>query len=298
MPEPIVDDSQATQSHKSVVLRAPAKLNLSLVVHGPQPNGFHQLETVMATIGLCDELTLSFSEQAGIHLHCHGRDCPGGEDNLIWRSANLLAQFGKIEPAVDIELQKRIPLGGGLGGGSSDAASCLMGLNQFWNLNLSRQELAKIAAKLGSDVPFFLYAPVAHCTGRGEIIEPLDARCTRTVLLILPKLSAPTANVFRHYRYDAEQSNLLAQQANRLIQTGDLDSLVQLGINNLARPCFEQFEPLRQIKEDVEGLGLKPVCLTGSGSTLFATFDHVDSANEWAEKIPQHIDVETLVTHF
>ena len=117
MPEPIVNDSKVVTSCKSVTCRAPAKLNLSLVVHDRGADGYHQLETVMATIGLCDTLTLTPSDQAGIHLICCNEDCPGGPDNLIWHSANLLSQYCEIEPAVTIELEKAIPIGGGLGGG-------------------------------------------------------------------------------------------------------------------------------------------------------------------------------------
>lgn len=298
MPKPSVNDSTVATSHASVTCRAPAKLNLSLVVHGRGTDGFHQLETVMATIGLCDTLTLTLSDQAGIHLICRSDHCPGGPENLIWRSASLLAQYSEMEPAVTIELEKNIPIGGGLGGGSSDAASCLMGLNQLWDLNLAQNELAKIAEKLGSDVPFFLFAPTAFCQGRGEIIEPLTARCRRTVLLVLPNISAATARVFKHYQYHREQSEQLARQARELIQSGDLNALAVCGINNLASACFVQYEPLRILKENIEALGLKPLCLTGSGSTLFATFEQPDEAQKWSKTIQQELHVETLVTQF
>jgi 4-diphosphocytidyl-2-C-methyl-D-erythritol kinase len=298
VPEPILDDSRETELLRSVSLRAPAKLNLSLVVHARRPDGNHQLETVMATIGLADELSLRVTSQPGIFIRATGITCPIGPDNLIWQAVTLLGRYANISPAIEIKLHKRIPLGGGLGGASSDAAVCLIGLNRLWNLDLSVAQLAKIAEELGSDVSFFLYAPVAYCRGRGEIVTPLSGRCQRSLLLILPDIHVSTAQIFHHFQHDPEESDLLALGARTFIDEGDLDTLVTRGINNLAPTCFQQFKKLRELKEAIEAMGLKSICLTGSGATLFATFERPEEAQEWAEQIKQRTDTNTLVTHF
>src|SRR5712692_3030714 len=150
---------------------APAKINLSLRILGRRRDGFHEIETVIAPISLCDELKVD-KEKQGIEFRCDDPSVPQGNDNLAVRAANVFFASTKLKPAISIELKKKIPHGAGLGGGSSDAAATLLALNQLFQTNMSREELAKLGSTIGSDVPFFLFESAAVCRGRGELVEP------------------------------------------------------------------------------------------------------------------------------
>jgi len=283
---------------QSVALRPPAKINLSLVVFDPRPDGFHDLHTVMAAVDLHDDLTLRRKSEGGIELECTGEVCPAGRDNLVYRAVELVAEHAGIAPAVKVRLHKRIPSGAGLGGGSSDAASCLLGLNRLWDLNLSSSELTSLAVRLGSDVPFFLQGPVAVCTGRGEVVIPLPHRCSRTLLLIVPKLEAPTAQVYRHYCHVEKRCDDYMRRVNYFLRQGDLDGLVIQAINSLDDACMKLFASLRQLRGRIESMGIGPLQISGSGSCLFAsTYSH-NQANRWARQLQTLEDASVRAVRF
>jgi len=164
---------------------APAKINLSLKILGRRSGGFHEIETVMAPISLCDEIKIERTDaKDGIEFHCDDASVPQGDDNLIVRAAKSFFAATKLKPAVCVELQKKIPHGAGLGGGSSDAASTLLALNQLFETNLPREALSKIAETIGSDIPFFIFQSAALCKGRGELVTPLKLRQRLSLLLV------------------------------------------------------------------------------------------------------------------
>ena len=160
----------------ALVMQAPAKVNLFLEVLAKRPDGYHDIETLMVAVNLFD--TLKFREEPGgdIRLTCNHPDLSTGSDNLVIRAAALLKQQTGCEKGARIRLTKRIPLAGGLAGGSSDAAATLVGLNRLWKLGLTRARLTDLAKELGSDVAFFFSAPAAWCTGRGERVTPMRLR--------------------------------------------------------------------------------------------------------------------------
>jgi len=271
----------------SVALQAPAKLNLSLVVQGPRDDGYHDLHSVMATLALYDHLRLTHTAQPGIDLHTSGLDVPNDPNNLVVQAALALARDAAIEPALRIDLHKNIPLGGGLGGGSSDAAACLIGLNRLWQLQYSRTQLASIAAQIGSDVSFFLYAPVALCTGRGDIVTPLSLRCRLHVLLIMPALHVPTPQVYKQFQHNPQKADHLLHQVEGFLQHDDLDGLAAQQINNLAPACLELFAPLRKLRSELRNLDIPPVQVSGSGATLFLTSPSHDQIKQWAQLVQE-----------
>ena len=281
----VPDRGIAITKSSGVSLRPPAKINLSLVVFGRRTDGYHELHTIMATVDLHDDLTLRDADTLGIHLHCTGLGCPSDGENLVYRAAELLADHAGISPALEIYLHKRIPAGCGLGGASSDAAACLAGLNRLWKLELSREQLVPLAAQLGSDVPFFLYAPVALCTGRGEMVQPLSHRCSRYVLLIIPDLRVPTAQVYAHYRSNECRNEDFMRRVRYFLRQGDLDGLVIQGINSLDCTCMELFEPIRRLREEIEQEGIGPLQISGSGSCLFTTSGSREQMKQWAQRL-------------
>ena len=284
---PVFNNQESIGCTKSVSLKPPAKLNLSLVVFDRGDDGYHELHTVMASISLHDDLQIRLSEKAGIRLYCTGLPSPAGPQNLVYRAAELLASHALVQPDLDIYLNKFIPAGAGLGGGSSDAAAVLLGLNRLWDLNLQINELEKIAAELGSDVSFFLHAPVAYCSGRGQVVTKLPHRCRRPVLLIFSDVHAATKQVYQKYIYNKGAAEEDMKRMQYFLRLGNLDGLLSQNINSLAPPALELFEPLEQLKQQLIELQIRPVHLAGSGSTFFVTGDSTDQISTWAHIIKQ-----------
>src|SRR6266705_4979350 len=163
---------------------APAKINLSLKISGRRSDGFHEIDTLIAPITLCDQLEIGTSGTSnGIRFSCDDPSVPAGDNNLIVRAAKAFFAATKLKPAVSIELNKRIPHGAGLGGGSSDAASTLLALNELFETKLPREMLVEIAEPIGSDVPFFIFESVAICRGRGELVAPMRWPQVLSILL-------------------------------------------------------------------------------------------------------------------
>ncbi len=175
-------------------LRAPAKINWLLRVTGKRPDGYHQIISLMEPVSLYDTLRFSLSEG----LTVSGEPpIPEGE-NLIYRSASLIREYGKVKAGASIEYTKSIPMQAGLGGGSSDAAATLLGLNRLWRLDLSREELISLGSLIGSDVPFFVEGKLAIVTGRGETVKPLGLLTKKTILLIKPPFGVSTRLVYQN----------------------------------------------------------------------------------------------------
>ncbi|MHC4075471.1 MAG: 4-(cytidine 5'-diphospho)-2-C-methyl-D-erythritol kinase, partial [Planctomycetota bacterium] len=168
----MVDKEQFETLQTGLLVRAPAKINLSLLIAGKRPDGFHEIETVMAKINWYDELLIEDGEKKGIELICRGDEwAPAGDENLVYKASQLLHQRCGLEPQIKLTLTKNIPAGSGLGSASSDAAASLSGLNRFLNLDLPAESLSQMAAERGSDISFFLGDPLALCTGKGEKVQ-------------------------------------------------------------------------------------------------------------------------------
>ncbi len=269
---------------------APAKLNLDLRVGPRREDGFHPLESVVVKVTLYDRIDLRARTDGEVTFSCAGADCGPDEWNLACRAARLLAE-GHDVPGVDMELTKRIPPGGGIGGGSSDAAAVLGVLRTLWGLDVSDADLAGMAAELGSDVPLFLGGPVSRMTGRGEHLEPVTVHPFLAVL-ILPGLACPTADVYRAF------DNMPAPPAGGLAVDalagppstwrGDL-------VNDLAAAARRVCPELARLHEKLTEAVAPPVCITGSGSTMFILCDDAAEAAVAAGAAREVTDGEVLV---
>jgi 4-diphosphocytidyl-2-C-methyl-D-erythritol kinase len=250
-----------------VVVWAPAKVNLFLDVLGKRPDGYHDIATLMLAIGLYDTLVLREEASGSLHLACYRRDLSTGPENLVLRAAELLRERTGCTKGCRMRLVKRIPMAAGLGGGSSDAAAALFGLNRLWQLGLSRAELASLGAELGSDVPFFFHTPAAWCTGRGEIVEPTAAGQTLDLVLLLPSFGLRTADVYRQVSLDAPRSGDAIRAA---LAAGQPETLGPLLYNRL-QPAAEALDS-RIALYDRRLAELQPAghLMSGSGSTLYA----------------------------
>lgn len=274
----MADVQQFERVGDGLLVRAPAKINLSLLIAGKRPDGYHELETIMAKIDWCDELLIQPGSQAGIELVCEGPEwAPQCKDNLVYRAADLIFRTRGQAADVRLTLIKNVPAGTGLGSASSDAAATLMGLNKYLDLQLPAESLADLAAQLGSDVAFFLNGPLALCTGRGEKIERLSQGFPFVALLILPPISVPTKEVYAHYVHDPALYQQWKRQINAHMRKNRVDLVARMCANMLRRACFHLFEELGRLEEAVESLGVGPICLSGSGSAMFCIVSDQDT---------------------
>jgi 4-diphosphocytidyl-2-C-methyl-D-erythritol kinase len=243
-------------------VRAPAKVNLQLRILGRRADGFHDIETIIMPVSLSDELTIEISSGDAISLTCDDPELPIDQSNLARAAAHEFQQETGLRFAVSIQLRKHIPIAGGLGGGSSDAAAVLSALDQLLDSRLGIESLQKIAARIGSDVPFFVHPGPAICRGRGEIIEPFVAPKNLDVLLMKPPFGVETAWAYKAW-------------ATARPAPDGLEAEQDLGwikiFNALEWPVFEKFIVLPVMKDwllnqpEVRAAGM-----SGSGSTIFA----------------------------
>jgi 4-diphosphocytidyl-2-C-methyl-D-erythritol kinase len=274
-------------------LPAPAKLNLFLHVTGRRPDGYHLLETVFELIDLADSVHLSLRDDGRV-----GRADPipgvAPEDDLAVRAARLLASESGCALGVDIAIDKRIPMGGGLGGGSSDAATTMLGLNRLWGLDWNRDRLAALALRLGADVPVFVFGGTAYATGIGERLEPLELP-QRVYVVVAPRVSVPTASVFAapELTRDTKPLKISGLSRGEAVFRGrnDLQGVV------LARQpaVAEALDALRQAAREVD-LDDRPARMTGSGACVFLPLRSVPDAERVLERLRGRIDATISVS--
>src|SRR6476620_11342011 len=264
---------------------APEKINLSLRVLGRRSDGFHEIETFIAPISLCDEIMIEqLSGKQQIALRCDDPSVPKGEDNIVMRAAKVFFQETKVSGGVAIVLKKRIPHGAGLGGGSSDAASTLLALNELFERNLPREALAKMAEMIGSDVPFFIFQSAAVCKGRGELVSPTRLREQLSVLLLKPGFGVPTQWAYSRWQDSREIPG---------VSYGGQQFSQQNFVNDLERPVFKKFVFLAQLKmwllrQPEVGAAL----MSGSGATVFAVLRSNADADLLAKRSKAELDPE------
>jgi 4-diphosphocytidyl-2-C-methyl-D-erythritol kinase len=262
---------------------APAKVNLFLRIVRRRDDGFHEIETLMTPISLADELTLEKGAAgSGISFECNDHTLSVGDDNLVVKAARLFLARNQGAGDVRIRLEKKIPHGAGLGGGSSDAAATLSGLNELLEARLSPDDLNAIAAEIGSDIPFFLFRSAALCTGRGEIVSPRSIERPLSILLLKPDFAGPTPEAYRHWRSSRELPGYDYAPQN-------FESLTFF--NDLERPVFEKFPFLAEMKT---WLRRQPevgaAVMSGSGSTMVAILKEEGQGKRLAERAQTELD--------
>jgi 4-diphosphocytidyl-2-C-methyl-D-erythritol kinase len=255
-----------------LILPSPAKINLSLWINHKRPDGYHELVTVMHTINLFD--VISFLPSNRLVLNVKGNNSlPLDRNNLIIKACRLFKEKTGINPKVSIKLLKRIPIGAGLGGGSSNAAATLKGLNTIYGNPLSEEELYELAAELGSDVPFFLRGGLAIAYGRGEKLKFYNP-ASFEILLIFPGFPCSTAEVYQ--KLPSIKREIAVEDAEKLIVSPlineNLSELTKNMENDLEKsesPCVKE---VLKVKEKLQEMGLKPL-MSGSGSCVFAIIE-------------------------
>jgi 4-diphosphocytidyl-2-C-methyl-D-erythritol kinase len=265
---------------RSITLQAPGKINLTLDVSGVLPDGYHEIETIFQSVDVFDEMRISVreSDQLSVQIDCErdGAPCPDfplDDSNLIARSARAFAaEAGCGSFAAEVSVNKRLPIGGGMAGGSANGAAMLIGLNLLFQEPFSREKLLTIGSKLGADVPFCMMGATMLGRGKGDKLTPLESKCALSLCLVKPrKLSVSTAWVYEQFDlYPAKVLKPNTPDAIKALAEGDFDKLIR-SLGNAFQPLvFKHHPQLQEIYDTLYDLGSWYVQMTGSGPTLFS----------------------------
>lgn len=261
-------------------IKAPAKINLSLSIIGKQAQ-FHEVEMVMTTIDLADYITISNTPDSKLNITIK-TDCPAiptGKTNLVYKAANLFMRHFKITDSVIIEIEKNIPVAGGLAGGSSDAAATLKGLRDLFNIDCSNEDLCKLGEKIGSDIPFCIIGKTALATGRGEIITPIKSPPLCWVIIVNPRLSVSTKDIYNAFSF-AESDDIDTSLMLNAIENENFDEVCMHLANNLEHVTTKMLPIIDVIKHELHANGASGVRMSGSGPTVFALVYTEKKANQ------------------
>lgn len=281
---------------RKIMVIAPAKVNLTLDVKYKRADGYHELETVMHQIDLVDRLY--FEEDHDIKVASDSREIPLGEQNLVYKAAkSILVKYG-IKAGVKIFIEKNIPVGAGLAGGSTDAAAALLGIDRFFSLGADPGELFEIGASLGSDVPFCLHGATALATGRGEILEAMPAGPMLTMLLVKPPYQVSTAEVYKglaleHLDCRPDNPAFLLSWGK-----GDLKGIAANMINVLESVTVKKYSELKFIKDRLIDMGAMNAVMSGSGPAIIGLFKEREAADRAMTKMKKMYQQVFLVSSY
>ena len=284
-----------------ILCEAHAKINWSLDILGVRGDGYHELDMLMQSVELCDEL--SFERARWLTLTVDGQSLPVGERNLVVRAANALNDYMGRREGARIRLTKRIPARAGLGGGSADCAAALVALNRLWNLRLPAAALMEIGAKLGADVPFCMAGGLARVGGFGDRLTPLPDAPSIPLAMVTPGDGLSTASVFRAWdegfsRAESappdEGVEARALALAEALRRGDLERAQALSVNALEGPAIRLLPAVGEAMAAFRSLGAKFVRMSGSGSTVFAAFETEAQARQAAGRVPGAIFTRTM----
>ena len=249
--------------------RAPAKVNLFLDVVKKRKDGYHDILTLFLKIGLFD--TLRFRpHKDSIRISCAHPQIPDDETNLVYKAADLLRRTCRFKGGARIEIQKKIPVGAGLGGGSSDAAAALVALNKLWKLKLDVKKLKEIAVKIGADVPFFIGSEsAAFGRGKGEILRPFDLGRKFWILLVCPDIFVSTKEIYQSLGRCLTKKKIDVKLLSYAFKNGSIEEIGKKLYNRLELVTFRKHKKLAEIKDSLSALGVRAVLMSGSGSAIF-----------------------------
>ena len=280
-----------------VTVHAPAKVNLILRILDRRPDGYHNLWSIMHTVALEDAVTMRASSQRGIRLACNVGGLSVDHTNLVWRAASAVLDRAQLSVGVDIELYKRVPMGAGLGGGSSDAAATILGLNQSLQLGWSREKMAEVGQALGSDVAFFLFAPSAIVSGRGESVRPVTIEGGRWIVLVKPTFGIETKWAYQELVATRAAVRQLSADHGELdrrdrLTWGQVAASVE---NDFEIPVFTKHPQLGEIKRFLLKRGAQFALLSGSGATVFGLFEEESTARRAGAELAQDAELNLFV---
>ncbi len=285
-------------------LSAPAKINLYLKILGKRADGYHELETLIQKVSLYDELEVSLVAEPGVRLRCQDATLPEDEGNIAVRAAHLfLARTGNCDQGIHITLKKNIPVAAGLGGGSSDAATVLKGLNQLLHTGCSTEELAAMGVELGADVPLFIYDfPSAWATGIGERLKPAASLSSYNILLVNPGIAVPTSRAYAVFSKADKRSLTSTGKGDILFRSCSCHNNDEFQPddlkNDLERVIVEEYNVIGELKRYLLAAGAAGAMMSGSGSTVFGLFDNktADQTETCCQELKKKYDQVYLVS--
>lgn len=281
-----ISSNDATGGTPELTLQAPAKINIGLRILGKRTDGYHEIWSVLQEINLCDEIDLWNAPDLSFLMQTDQPDIPGDESNLCLRAASLLKEETGYPAGARIRLRKVIPAGAGLGGGSSDAAAVLKGLNRLWKIGYNEADLMALAARLGSDVPFFILGGCCVATGRGATLKRIPSLVTDSVVLVCPGVHIST-----EWAYKNIKNYHLTSKMKSIIFRSSLPKIFrssrarEIFVNDFESVVFAFYPELKLIKDVLFDSGAYFVSLSGSGSALFGLIRSADKAKETTEKL-------------
>jgi 4-diphosphocytidyl-2-C-methyl-D-erythritol kinase len=252
---------------KSLTLKAPAKVNYLLDVIRRRSDGYHDLRMVMQRVNLCDEISITLTGTPDLSVSCGRKGVPDGPGNIAWKAARIMLDLAGSQLGATIAITKNIPVAAGLGGGSSDAASVLMGMNELLGLDLSDQRLMEIGVKLGADVPFFIFKKTALAEGIGEQLQEMPPMPALWVLLVNPGVHVSTAWVYQNLQLTTQDE--LARLPEFFGTAADVCAMLSNDLESVTIPAFPV---IGEIKDRMRSLGAQGAMMSGSGPTVFGIF--------------------------
>ncbi|MGR3319195.1 MAG: 4-(cytidine 5'-diphospho)-2-C-methyl-D-erythritol kinase [Candidatus Anammoxibacter sp.] len=276
-------------------LKAYAKINLFLEIIGKRNDGYHELVTVMQEVDIFDDLSFEEIEEDCISIVCSDPGIPTNNDNLIWKAAELFRNRFKIKNGVRIQLDKRIPVGAGLGGGSSDAAATFKGLNDLWHTVCDDIELMEMAGEIGSDIPFFIKGKTAVCRGRGEIVTPVSVNNDYVYVIVYPNLKIDTASIYKNLKLGLTKE---MKDVNFFLKQLSKNDHVAVGsalFNRLDQTIYGLHPDLLKLKNILEGFNFCGVQVSGSGSALFGLCERRCDAEEIRKELNKQVSAKVYV---
>ncbi|MBQ8688502.1 MAG: 4-(cytidine 5'-diphospho)-2-C-methyl-D-erythritol kinase [Ruminococcus sp.] len=262
---------------KSLTLLAPAKINLALDIVGTREDGYHLLETVFQSVSIYDKITLTLTEESGIALTCNEPEIPCNEKNLVWKAAAAFLKETGLTCGVRIHLEKHIPSQAGMGGGSSDAASVLMGLNELTGKPLHPEDLCRLGVMLGADVPFFVYGGTAYAEGIGEKLTPLPAIPKLTLVVAKGSGGISTPEAYRAIDALENPEHPHTQELKAAILRGALSEELWQYCGNLFE-AVTKLQDVADIRSVMYDMGAAFACMSGSGAAVFGVFADENAA--------------------
>lgn len=284
---------------KKLTIQGMAKINLGLDVIRRREDGYHEVKMVMQTLNLCDTLTIEKVDTPSITIQVGTAPLPADENNLIYKSANLLMQHCNLSQGVSISLQKEIPIAAGMAGGSTDAAATLLGMNQLFALGLSLEELQKLGVKIGADVPYCLQGGTALSEGIGEILTTLPAAPDCFVVVGKPEISVSTKYVYENLHANSLQYHPDIDGMVAAITNKNLDGITKRMENVLETVTEKEYPVITDIKDLLKEKGAENALMSGSGPTVFGIFTEEKIAREAREALQQSgLVKQSFVTTF
>jgi 4-diphosphocytidyl-2-C-methyl-D-erythritol kinase len=268
---------------EKLTLESPAKVNLNLEVLGLRADGYHALRSVLVPIAIHDTITFV---PGGRRLVFHGgQGTPRDDGNLAYEAVKLLERKTGVRHGLELRIVKRIPVAAGLGGGSSDAATVLRGLNTLWELGLEEEELEGIGLELGSDVPFFLRGGACIATGRGEVLEPIQNARPLELVLVIPPLKVTSEWAYAHVPAELTRSGSSTSMVKVAMASGRVELLATHLVNDLEEGVLPEHAIVREAKKRLKAAGALGVLMSGSGPTVFGLAPDADRADQIAAKV-------------